>query len=80
MRRSFVALTAAATLLLTAACGGSSEDEPQSEGTTDVKVGVIPIVDVAPIYLGKEKGFFARRGLNVIMESGQGGAAIVPGW
>ncbi|HEY8533148.1 MAG TPA: ABC transporter substrate-binding protein [Micromonospora sp.] len=79
MRRSFVALTAIAALLLTAACGGSSDDEPQSEGTTTIKVGVIPIVDVAPIYLGKEKGFFARRGLNVVMESGQGGAAIVPG-
>ncbi|SDY53068.1 NitT/TauT family transport system substrate-binding protein [Micromonospora pattaloongensis] len=80
MRRSLVALTAATALLLTAACGGgSSDDEASSGGVTAVKVGVIPIVDVAPIYLGKEKGFFATRGINLTMESGQGGAAIVPG-
>jgi NitT/TauT family transport system substrate-binding protein len=48
----------AAALLLVAAGCGSSDDEPPaaSGGTTQVKVGVIPILDVAPIYLGKEKG------------------------
>ncbi|MEV1290345.1 ABC transporter substrate-binding protein [Micromonospora sp. NPDC049679] len=80
MRRSLVALTATTALLFTAACGGgSSNDGSKSGGTTAVKVGVIPIVDVAPIYIGKEKGFFANRGINLTMESGQGGAAIVPG-
>jgi NitT/TauT family transport system substrate-binding protein len=80
MRRSLVAFTAATALLFTAACGGgSSNDGSKSGGTTAVKVGVIPIVDVAPVYIGKEKGFFANRGINVTMESGQGGAAIVPG-
>jgi NitT/TauT family transport system substrate-binding protein len=44
-----------------------------------VKVGVIPIVDVAPIYLGQQKGFFTNRKIQLTMESGQGGAAIVPG-
>jgi NitT/TauT family transport system substrate-binding protein len=64
-----------------AACGSSdtTSNPPTTGGSTDVKVGVIPIVDVAPIYLGKEKGFFSKRGINVTMESGQGGAAIVPG-
>lgn len=80
MRRPLVALTAATALLLAAACGsGSSNDGSKSGAATAVKVGVIPIVDVAPIYLGKEKGFFTNRGINLTMESGQGGAAIVPG-
>ncbi|MFY1695103.1 MULTISPECIES: ABC transporter substrate-binding protein [unclassified Solwaraspora] len=80
MRRPLVALTLA-TALLVAACGSdSSSDEADGTGeVTDVTVGVIPIVDVAPIYLGDEKGFFAKRGINLTMESGQGGAAIVPG-
>jgi NitT/TauT family transport system substrate-binding protein len=34
---------------------------------------------VAPIYLGKEKGFFSSRDIELTMETGQGGAAIVPG-
>jgi NitT/TauT family transport system substrate-binding protein len=61
-------------------CGGSTigEDEPLAE-TTTVSVGVIPIVDVAPIYLGQEQGFFSDRGLELEMETAQGGAAIVPG-
>jgi NitT/TauT family transport system substrate-binding protein len=80
MRRSFVTFAAASTLLLAAACGSSDSPEtPANEGSTKVTVGIIPIVDVAPIYLGKEKGFFASRGIELAMEAGQGGAAIVPG-
>jgi NitT/TauT family transport system substrate-binding protein len=80
MRRPLVSLVTAALLLAVAGCG-SSDDEPPaaSGGTTQVKVGVIPILDVAPIYLGKEKGFFSSRGMELTMETGQGGAAIVPG-
>ncbi|MFV2017019.1 ABC transporter substrate-binding protein [Micromonospora sp. LOL_023] len=81
MRRPLVALTLATALLITAACGSDSSND-EAGGTdevTDVTVGVIPIVDVAPIYLGKDKGFFTKRGINLTMESGQGGAAIVPG-
>jgi NitT/TauT family transport system substrate-binding protein len=71
--------------VLLAACGSSGSPTPSGEtgaggGSVDqVKVGVIPIVDVAPIYLGAKKGFFEKRNINVSMESGQGGAAIVPG-
>jgi NitT/TauT family transport system substrate-binding protein len=42
-------------------------------------VGVIPIVDVAPLYLGQKKGFFSSRGIDLRMETAQGGAAIIPG-
>ncbi|MFY1633244.1 ABC transporter substrate-binding protein [Solwaraspora sp. WMMB335] len=81
MRRPLVALTMAAALLVSAACGSDSatDEAGGTEEVTDVTVGVIPIVDVAPIYLGDEKGFFTKRGINLTMESGQGGAAIVPG-
>jgi len=71
---SAIAIALAAT---TAACGGGGE---AGDGGTDaVSVGVIPIVDVAPIYLGIEQGFFASRDIEVELTEAQGGAAIVPG-
>ncbi|HEU4899770.1 MAG TPA: ABC transporter substrate-binding protein [Actinomycetota bacterium] len=80
MRRPLVSLVAAALLLVAAGCGSSDDEAPAaSGGTQQVKVGVIPILDVAPIYLGKQKGFFSSRGIELTMETGQGGAAIVPG-
>ncbi|MCW6009794.1 ABC transporter substrate-binding protein [Micromonospora sp. CPCC 205371] len=82
MARPFAVAVTAAALLVATACGDSESPGSTTtgeEGSTTVTVGVIPIVDVAPIYLGKEKGFFASRGIDLTMESGQGGAAIVPG-
>ncbi|MCP2328819.1 NitT/TauT family transport system substrate-binding protein [Hamadaea flava] len=82
MRRPLVALFSAAALLITttlSACG-SSPDKPSTPGQPDaVDVGVIAIVDVAPIYLGKQQGFFSKRNINLNLTTAQGGAAIVPG-
>jgi NitT/TauT family transport system substrate-binding protein len=41
-------------------------------------VGVIAIVDVAPIYLGKQKGFFTNHNINLTLTTAQGGAVIIP--
>jgi NitT/TauT family transport system substrate-binding protein len=73
--------TTAAMAVALAACGGDSGSEASGDdgGMQSVAVGVIPIVDVAPIYLGIEEGFFEEEGLDVTLETGQGGAAIVPG-
>ncbi|WP_344247387.1 ABC transporter substrate-binding protein [Isoptericola hypogeus] len=82
MRRIVETAAVAAAALALAACGGSSEEpDPAASGDgglTPVTVGVIPIVDVAPIYLGVEQGFFEEEGLDVTLELAQGGAAIVP--
>ncbi|MGC9668638.1 ABC transporter substrate-binding protein [Planosporangium sp. 12N6] len=81
MRKVFPALLAVLALAATSACGGNSSPAPQSAAPgqpAKVKVGVIAIVDVAPIYLGKEKGFFSKRGIDLTLETSQGGAAIVP--
>ena len=81
MRRHIASLATAVLVAAAAACGssGSPGTSTGQNGTTQVKVGVIPIVDVAPIYLGQKKGFFANRKIELSMETGQGGAAIVPG-
>ncbi len=72
-----VGVLAAATLALSA-CGGS-DDEQTADGLDQVTVGIIPILDVAPIYLGEDQGFFEDEGIDLTLESGQGGAAILPG-
>lgn len=82
MLRRILLIGSAALLTLTAACGGSSGTTSGSDGgggTTTINVGIIPITDVAPLYLGVKKGFFSERGLEVKTQTAQGGAAIVPG-
>jgi NitT/TauT family transport system substrate-binding protein len=84
MRRQLAALLFATTMLAGAACGsdgsGSGDAAPPGQpGQPDkVTVGVIPILDVAPIYLGKEQGFFSDRNIELTLTPAQGGAAIVP--
>ncbi|MGP4048689.1 ABC transporter substrate-binding protein [Streptomyces sp. 2A115] len=85
MQRRILGLAAVViTVVGAAGCGssdsGSSDSSPAGDSkTTQVKVGIIPIVDVAPLYLGQKKGFFSSRGIELEMVSAQGGAAIIPG-
>jgi NitT/TauT family transport system substrate-binding protein len=53
--------------------GGGGEGGP-----TTLKVGVIPIADVAPLYLGMKKGFFEDEQLTIKPQLAEGGAAITP--
>jgi len=90
-RRAFVGLLAIVVGAVLSGCGGGgSVANPPTAGssrggsasgaptTTAVSVGVIPIIDVAPLYLGVQKGIFAKHGLVVTPKPAQGGAAIVP--
>jgi NitT/TauT family transport system substrate-binding protein len=82
MRRGWlVALGIAAALV----AGGCGDDEEESGGggsgqeeTTKLTVGVIPIADVAPLYLGIKQGFFEEEGLEIEPQLAEGGAAITP--
>ena len=62
MRRIVAGLAIVTALVAVAASvsSGSSDSKGSGDGPTSVKVGVIAIVDVAPIYLGKQKGFFSK--------------------
>jgi NitT/TauT family transport system substrate-binding protein len=77
MRRQLAALLLVTSLLATA-CGSDDEQGTPPGQAAKVKVGVIPILDVAPIYLGKEKGFFSKRNIDMELKQAEGGAAIVP--
>lgn len=79
MRRPLVVLLTVAAMLAATACGSSKKTTPPAPGQPDkVNTGVIAIVDVAPIYLGKDKGFFSKRNIDLTLTTAQGGAAIVP--
>ncbi|MSR98397.1 nitrate ABC transporter substrate-binding protein [Arthrobacter sp. BL-252-APC-1A] len=85
MGKMLAAAATAALLGLTACGSGSLSDGEETaasgaaaEGLTSIEVGVIPIVDVAPIYLGVQEGLFEDEGLDVTLTLAQGGAAIVP--
>ncbi len=45
---------------------------------TEVSVGLLPIADVAPLFIAIEEGFFEEEGLTVSTEFAQGGAATIP--
>ncbi|MFW3169907.1 ABC transporter substrate-binding protein [Geodermatophilus sp. CPCC 206100] len=79
-------MAGAAMLALPALLLGCSSDDASGEGsggeaqgTETIALGIIPIIDVAPIYLGQEQGFFEEQGIELDLSAGQGGAAIVPG-
>ena len=62
-----------------AATDTATDDGEAPAESVDLTVGVIPILDVAPIYLGVQEGFFEEEGINLTLELAQGGAAIIPG-
>jgi NitT/TauT family transport system substrate-binding protein len=89
LRRAVAA--AGVMALIAAGCGdddgGGGGDEGAETGgdgaesggeLTTIEVGVVPVVDVAPLYLGIEQGFFEEEGLDVQPAVAQGGAAIIP--
>lgn len=87
MRPLPLAPAAATVVLALAACAGGGQDgapattaadDDPSAGLTAITVGVLPIVDTAPIWLGVEEGIFAEHGLDVELAVAQGGAAVVP--
>jgi NitT/TauT family transport system substrate-binding protein len=62
-----------------AACGDDGEEEEGGQARpATLNVGVIPIADVAPLYLGVKKGFFRQEKITIKPKLAEGGAAITP--
>jgi NitT/TauT family transport system substrate-binding protein len=82
MKRKLHALiVGTSALVVLAACttgGSESSLKPNSDGVVKVSVGVLPIVSNAPMQLGIDKGIFKKHGFDVTLETGQGGAALLP--
>lgn len=80
-RLSILVSTATAALLALSACGNGepARGEAGEGDLIPVEVGVIPIGDVASIYVGQQEGIFEEHGIDLTLTLAQGGAAIVPG-
>ena len=70
--------------LALSACGGSPAtaspgDSAAPAAPTKITVGVIPIVDTAPIWLGVKKGFFKDEGLDVRSSRRPAARPLCPG-
>lgn len=72
-----LALTTALTSC-TARSGSGAAGSGAGPGLAKVFVGLIPVVEVAPVYLGVRRGIFRDHGLDVALQQFPGGAAIVP--
>ena len=61
-------LVATLTLIPTLILAGCSTSSNAPEETLSLKIGVMPAVDTAPIYLAEEKGYFDELGLDLTIE------------
>jgi len=89
-RRSIPFVAILVCLIVSACSGpGASDDASPAMGPSgqasvgapevrELTVGVLPIVDVAPVHLAIDAGLFEREGLTVTPELVQGGAAAIP--
>jgi ABC-type nitrate/sulfonate/bicarbonate transport system substrate-binding protein len=68
--------------LLAALCVGCGDDDGGAEqeggGPDEIVIGVIPIADVAPAWLGANKGFFREEDIRVSFRPSAGGAEVIP--
>jgi NitT/TauT family transport system substrate-binding protein len=76
------AIAVAALAVALAACAAPGETGSPADATAPedptLTIGLLPIVDVAPVHLAIERGLFADEGLTVTTEVVQGGAAAIP--
>ncbi|NUT96544.1 MAG: ABC transporter substrate-binding protein [Saccharothrix sp.] len=85
-RTIIAGLSALAMLAVVSGCGllGGSEEKPADAAPgkvekTKIKLGLLPILDVASVHVAMRKGYFAQEGLEVEPVTIQGGAAAIPG-
>jgi len=71
-RAAIVAVVAMAM----AGCGGDDGGSVNEGQPATLKVGVLPIADVAPLYVGMDKGFFKQEKLTIKPQVLQGGAEV----
>lgn len=77
-RRSFLVLAAALSTVPACSALDSSDsgDAEGTEGLGTLRLGVLPVIDYTPVYIARDEGLFAAEGLEVTVESLNGGAAL----
>jgi NitT/TauT family transport system substrate-binding protein len=81
MLRAIPALLLVPLLALTACSGSEPSEQSQTDGgveKTDLTIGTVPVLGVAPLYIAIEKGYFRAEGLNVTPKIYASGAQSLP--
>ena len=78
LRRSIAAALAPLACVIAGGCGGSSEGNGAASRPERLTIGLVPIADVAPVFVGIEQGFFERQRIELEPRFAAGGAAITP--
>jgi NitT/TauT family transport system substrate-binding protein len=71
----FIGLMVLGLVLTACASTGSNEGELPDLGT--IKVGYVPVIGYAPLYIAVEKGYFQEQGLDVEIERFVSGAKMI---
>jgi NitT/TauT family transport system substrate-binding protein len=69
------ALTGGLACVLTSCASATRSSDSE---TITVSVGVLPVIDVVPLYLGIQRGIFRKGGLNVTLRNFQSGSEVIP--
>lgn len=80
-RRALLGLAAAGLVSAVPGCGllsGPKQEQHGPERAT-VQLGIVPIIDVAPVYIAMHQGYFRDEGVDIRITTVQGGAAGIPG-
>lgn len=78
LRSRFTVATIAVVTVFLGGCAAGQTATSSPGATAQIKVGVTPIGNAAPLYLGIEKGFFADENLDVEPSIIQSPAATIP--
>ncbi|MDR7301534.1 ABC transporter substrate-binding protein [Haloactinomyces albus] len=82
--RTALTLTACIGLFLVSGCGllsgseGKAANQGNGNGLTTITVGTMPAVDVAPLHLAIQNGYFEQAGLKLDLQTISGGAQGIP--
>lgn len=84
--RASLALALALVLAVVGAgCGGgggggqANKEQTSQRGNAEVTVGLYPVVNFAPLFLGIKKGFFDQQHIRIKTQMFAGGSQIIPG-
>ncbi len=64
MQRRAVLLLGVVLVFVMAACAPKAQ-QPAAPEKTNIKFGILPILEVVPLYVAEQEGFFEKEGLNV---------------
>ncbi|MET0236444.1 MAG: ABC transporter substrate-binding protein [Kibdelosporangium sp.] len=77
--RAVAALMAVVVLASCSSKSSGSETTPGAVEKQRIKLGVLPVLGAAPVFMADKSGFFAQEGIEVEFVTIQGAGAAVPG-